>query len=104
MAKRLIPSFNRVLIEKIVPPTKTNTGILLPESTTKLQSGKVVAVGPGARDRDGKLIPVGVKEGETVLLPDFGGTEVKLGDKEGFTQLIWPYWIGLHRYPPFNTA
>jgi hypothetical protein len=48
----------------------------------QLQSGKVVAVGPGARDRDGKLIPVGVKEGETVLLPDFGGTEVKLGDKE----------------------
>ncbi|XP_062172768.1 10 kDa chaperonin, mitochondrial-like [Alnus glutinosa] len=82
MAKRLIPSFNRVLVEKIVPPTKTNSGVLLPESTTKLQSGKVVAVGPGARDRDGKLIPVSVKEGEAVLLPDFGGTEVKLGDKE----------------------
>jgi hypothetical protein len=48
----------------------------------QLQSGKVVAVGPGARDRDGKLIPVSVKEGEAVLLPDFGGTEVKLGDKE----------------------
>lgn len=48
----------------------------------QLQSGKVVAVGPGARDRDGKLIPVSVKEGETVLLPDFGGTEVNLGDKE----------------------
>ncbi|KAK4753717.1 hypothetical protein SAY87_001821 [Trapa incisa] len=82
MAKRLIPTLNRILIEKIVPPSKTNTGILLPEKTSKLNSGKVVAVGPGARDRDGKLIPVGVKEGDTVLLPEYGGTEVKLGDKE----------------------
>lgn len=38
MAKRLIPSFNRVLVEKIVPPTKTNSGVLLPESTTKVKS------------------------------------------------------------------
>ncbi|KAI3419073.1 uncharacterized protein J3R85_013414 [Psidium guajava] len=82
MAKRLIPTLNRVLIEKIVPPSKTNTGILLPEKTTKLNSGKVVAVGPGARDKDGKTIPVSVKEGETVLLPEYGGTEVKLGEKE----------------------
>lgn len=42
----------------------------------------MVAVGPGARDRDGKLIPVTLKEGDTVLLPEYGGTEVKLGDKE----------------------
>ncbi|XP_072981888.1 10 kDa chaperonin, mitochondrial-like [Typha latifolia] len=82
MAKRLIPLLNRVLVEKIVPPSKTNTGILLPEKTTKLNSGKVVAVGAGARDRDGKLIPVSVREGDVVLLPDYGGTEVKLGDKE----------------------
>ncbi|RWR75995.1 chaperonin, mitochondrial-like protein isoform X1 [Cinnamomum micranthum f. kanehirae] len=82
MAKRLIPSLNRVLIEKVVPPSKTNAGILLPEKTTKLNSGKVVAVGPGARDRDGKLIPFTLKEGDTVLLPEYGGTEVKLGDKE----------------------
>ncbi|GLU18921.1 hypothetical protein SLE2022_351970 [Rubroshorea leprosula] len=82
MARRLIPAFNRVLVEKILPPSKTNSGILLPDKTPKLNSGKVVAVGPGARDRDGKLIPVGVKEGDTVLLPEYGGTEVKLGEKE----------------------
>ncbi|XP_062150139.1 10 kDa chaperonin [Alnus glutinosa] len=82
MAKRLIPSLNRVLVEKILPPTKTTAGILLPEKASKLNSGKVVAVGPGARDRAGNLIPVSVKEGETVLLPEFGGTQVKLGDKE----------------------
>ncbi|XP_074560801.1 10 kDa chaperonin, mitochondrial-like [Curcuma longa] len=79
---RLIPSLNRVLVEKIVPPSKTSVGILLPEKTNKLNSGKVVAVGPGTRDRDGKLIPVTVKEGDTVLLPEYGGTEVKLCEKE----------------------
>jgi chaperonin GroES len=82
MAKRLIPLLNRVLVEKIVPPSKTHAGILLPEKATKLNSGKVVAVGAGIRDREGKLIPVSVKEGDTVLLPEFGGTQVKLGDKE----------------------
>ncbi|XP_057785552.1 10 kDa chaperonin, mitochondrial-like [Salvia miltiorrhiza] len=82
MAKRLIPLFNRVLIEKITPPTKTTAGILLPEKTAKLSSGKVVAVGPGSHDREGKLIAVSVKEGDTVLLPEYGGTVVKLGEKE----------------------
>ncbi|ESR59570.1 10 kDa chaperonin [Citrus sinensis] len=82
MAKRLIPAFSRVLVEKIIPPSKTNSGILLPEKTSKLISGKVVAVGPGARDVNGKFIPVSVKEGDTVLLPEYGGAEVKLGDKK----------------------
>ncbi|EXB36449.1 10 kDa chaperonin [Morus notabilis] len=81
-SKRLIPTLNRVLIEKIVPPSKTNAGILLPESSTKLNSGKVVAVGPGARDKSGNVLPVALKEGETVLLPEYGGTQVKLGEKE----------------------
>ncbi|KAG6497729.1 10 kDa chaperonin, mitochondrial-like [Zingiber officinale] len=82
MAKRLLPLLNRVLVDKIVPPSKTSAGILLPEKTTKLNSGKVIAVGPGARDRNGNIIPVTVKEGDIVLLPEYGGTEVKLGDKE----------------------
>ncbi|XP_058078917.1 10 kDa chaperonin, mitochondrial-like isoform X5 [Magnolia sinica] len=82
MVRRLIPSLNRILVEKIVPQSKTNAGILLPEKTNKLNSGKVVAVGPGARDRDGNVIPVAMKGGDTVLLPEYGGTEVKLGDKD----------------------
>ncbi|RDY07818.1 10 kDa chaperonin, mitochondrial, partial [Mucuna pruriens] len=82
MAKRLIPSFNRVLIEKIVPPSKTSAGILLPEKSSQLNSGKVIAVGPGSRDRVGNLIPVAVKEGDHVLLPEYGGTQIKLDDKE----------------------
>ncbi|KAK2641008.1 hypothetical protein Ddye_022771 [Dipteronia dyeriana] len=85
MAKRLIPSFNRILVEKIVPPSQTNSGILLPKKTTQLNSRKVVAVGPGAYNSDGKLIPVTVKEGDTVLFANFNrGTEVKLGDREYF--------------------
>ncbi|KAL2320639.1 hypothetical protein Fmac_029608 [Flemingia macrophylla] len=82
MAKRLIPLFNRVLVEKIVPPSRTNAGILLPEKSSKLNSGKVIAVGPGLHTKEGKLIPVAVKEGDTVLLPEYGGTEVKLENKE----------------------
>ncbi|KAK8512737.1 hypothetical protein V6N12_030153 [Hibiscus sabdariffa] len=83
MAKRLIPTLNRVLVEKIIPPSKTTSGILLPEKSTKLNSGKVVAVGPGAMDKgEGKAIAVPFKEGDTVLLPEFGGSRVKLGDKE----------------------
>ncbi|KAF5473182.1 hypothetical protein F2P56_009809, partial [Juglans regia] len=82
MAKRLVPLLNRVLVEKIVPPSKTHAGILLPEKATKLNSGKVVAVGAGIRDKEGNLIPVSVKEGDNVLLPEYGGTQVKLADKE----------------------
>ncbi|XP_011075517.1 10 kDa chaperonin, mitochondrial-like [Sesamum indicum] len=83
MAKRLIPTLNRVLVEKIVPPSKTTAGILLPEKSSKLNSGKVVAVGPGLRgEAGGNHIPVAVKEGDTVLLPEYGGTQVKLGEKE----------------------
>ncbi|CAA0817175.1 10 kDa chaperonin [Striga hermonthica] len=82
MAKRLIPTFNRVLVEKILPPSKTSAGILLPEKSAKLNSGKVIAVGPGTPLESGHKIPVAVKEGDTVLLPEYGGTQVKLGDKE----------------------
>ncbi|GLJ24340.1 hypothetical protein SUGI_0464630 [Cryptomeria japonica] len=82
MAKRLIPCFNRILIEKVVAPSKSTGGILLPESTGKLNSGKVVAVGPGARNKEGNTIPVSFKEGDHVLLPEYGGSEIKLGDKE----------------------
>jgi len=55
---------------------------LLPESTSKLNSGKVIAVGAGSRGKDGNTIPVSVKEGDHVLLPEYGGTEVKLAEKE----------------------
>ncbi|VFQ85919.1 unnamed protein product [Cuscuta campestris] len=80
--KRLVPTFNRVLVEKITAPAKTTGGILLPEKSAKLNAGKIVAVGPGIRDETGNHVPVALKEGETVLLPEYGGTQVKLDDKE----------------------
>ncbi|KAH1188801.1 chaperonin, mitochondrial [Glycine max] len=89
MAKRLIPCFNRILIEKIVPPSKTSAGILLPEKTSQLNSGKVIAVGPGSRDKAGNLIPVSVKEGDHVLLPEYGGTQIKLDDKEYGFEIVF---------------
>nr|VDC65740.1 unnamed protein product [Brassica rapa] len=82
MMKRLIPTFNRILVQRVIQPAKTESGILLPEKASKLNSGRVIAVGPGSRDKDGKLIPVSVKEGDTVLLPEYGGTQVKLGEKD----------------------
>ncbi|KAJ4848559.1 hypothetical protein Tsubulata_007861 [Turnera subulata] len=82
MARRLLPSLNRILVEKIVAPAKTNSGILLPEKAAQLNAAKVVAVGPGAHGKNGDTIPVTFKEGDTVLLPEYGGTQVKLGEKE----------------------
>ncbi|KAK9915774.1 hypothetical protein WJX75_003992 [Coccomyxa subellipsoidea] len=84
MAKRLIPLLDRVLVEKLQPATKTLGGILLPETAvSKMSEGKVIATGPGRRNlQNGETIPVSVTEGQTVLLPEYGGTVVKLGEKE----------------------
>ncbi|KAL4425233.1 hypothetical protein ABPG75_009249 [Micractinium tetrahymenae] len=81
--KRLIPILDRVLVQKTVAPTATAGGVLLPESAVqKINSATVVAVGPGRRSSTGELVPMSVKEGDKVLLPDYGGTTVKLEDKE----------------------
>lgn len=48
----------------------------------QIQEGKVIAVGPGLRTKDGNTIPMSLQEGDTVLLPNYGGTEVKMGDVE----------------------
>jgi chaperonin GroES len=52
--------------------------------TSQMNEGVIMAVGPGRRDKDGQLIPMGVKEGDKVLLPEYGGSLVKLNDKELF--------------------
>jgi len=82
MFKRLLPLSDRVLIRKAKPVEKIG-GIILPESAQKkLNQGTVLAVGPGARSKDGSLIPPSVKEGDTVCLSEYGGTEVQLADGE----------------------
>mmetsp|Transcript_16836 Transcript_16836/g.50282 ORF Transcript_16836/g.50282 Transcript_16836/m.50282 type:complete len:99 (-) Transcript_16836:349-645(-) len=77
-SKRLIPLLDRVLVRKVAAPEQSIGGILLPESAAKLNEGIVIAVGAGRRDKDGNLIPNDVKEGDTVLLPEYGGTAVQI--------------------------
>lgn len=58
---------------------------MLPEqSQGKVASGTVIAVGPGSRSKTGDIIPTQVKEGDKVLLPEYGGQKVKVDDKELF--------------------
>ncbi|KAJ5690777.1 10 kDa heat shock protein [Penicillium macrosclerotiorum] len=81
--KSLAPLLDRVLVQRIKPETKTASGIFLPESSVKEQNeAKVLAVGPGAIDRDGKRIPMGVSAGDKVLIPQFGGSPIKVGEEE----------------------
>jgi chaperonin GroES len=83
-AKRLIPLLDRVLVKRMEAP-KSIGGILLPEAAgTKLNEGMIISAGPGRRDKDGSVIPMGVKEGDKVLLPPYGGSEIKLGDEDYF--------------------
>ena len=80
--KKLRPLMNRVLVKKAEPLTKTKGGILLTENRQdQLNFGVVIAVGPGRHLDNGQLKPVSVKEGETVLLPEYGGSKVTLGDE-----------------------
>ena len=76
------PLGDRVLVEPIEEKEQTVGGIIIPDSAKeKPMQGKVIAVGKKT-DKDGKEIAFDVKKGDTVLLPKYGGTEVKLGDKK----------------------
>lgn len=79
----LRPLQDRVLIRRVDPETKTPGGIFIPDTAQeKPVEGEVVAVGPGIRDRDGKLIPLDVKSGDRVLFGKWSGTAVKLDGEE----------------------
>ena len=83
--KKLRPLMNRVLVRKAEAITKTKSGILLPEKNAEqLNFGVVVAVGPGRHLDNGQLRPVLVKEGDTILLPEYGGSKVVLGDEQEY--------------------
>lgn len=83
MAMSLKPLGNRVVIEPIEQEEITAGGIVLPETAKeKPQRGKVLSVGPGDRDEDGKRIPMDVSEGDTVLFAKYAGTEIKLDGKK----------------------
>ena len=80
---KIQPLGDRVLVEPKKEGEVSKGGIIIPDTAKeKPQEGKVVALGTGKLDDDGKKIPFNVKKGDTVLMPKYGGTEVKLGDKE----------------------
>ncbi|KAM0715791.1 hypothetical protein Q7P37_008305 [Cladosporium fusiforme] len=81
--KSLAPLLDRVLVQRMKPETKTATGIFLPDSAVKeINEAKVLAVGPGLQDKEGKRIPLGVQAGDKVLIPQFGGSPIKVGEEE----------------------
>jgi chaperonin GroES len=81
--KKLLPLADRVLIRRVLPQTKTASGVFLPESSiTKNNEGEVVAIGPGAKTKAGEVIPMTVSIGDKVLLPEYGGLAVKLDGDE----------------------
>ncbi|KAJ1333649.1 chaperonin GroES [Microdochium nivale] len=81
--KSLVPLLDRVLVQRVKAETKTASGIFLPESAVKeLNEAKVLAVGPGAVARDGARVPMGCAAGDRVLIPQYGGSPVKVGEEE----------------------
>ncbi len=78
----LEPLGDRVIVEPGEGEEKTASGIVIPDTAKeKPQEGKVLAVGPG-RYEEGKLIPLEVKVGDSVIYSKYGGTEVKAGGKD----------------------
>jgi chaperonin GroES len=73
------PLHDRVLVRRIEAEEKTAGGIIIPDTAKEKPSeGEVVAVGPGIRDDDGKLIELGVKPGDRILFGKWSGTEVRI--------------------------
>ena len=77
------PLHDRVVVKRIEGEEKTKGGIIIPDSAKeKPHEGEVIAVGPGARDESGKLIPLDLKSGDRVLFGKWSGTEVKIDGKD----------------------
>ncbi|ASG21577.1 MULTISPECIES: co-chaperone GroES [Nitrospirillum] len=77
------PLHDRVVVRRVESEQKTAGGIIIPDTVKeKPQEGEVVAVGPGARDEQGKLIALDVKAGDRVLFGKWSGTEVKIDGAE----------------------
>ena len=84
MAKsKFRPLHDRVVVKRVESEEKTKGGIIIPDTAKeKPQEGEVVAVGSGARDETGKLVPLDIKAGDRVLFGKWSGTEVKLNGED----------------------
>ena len=77
------PLHDRVVVERLDSDEKTAGGLIIPDSAQeKPMQGKILAVGSGARDDSGKIQPLDVKEGDTILFGKWSGTEVKIDGKD----------------------
>ena len=77
------PLHDRVVVKRVEEDTKTKGGIIIPETAQeKPMQGKIIAVGAGARDESGKLVPLDVKKGDLILFGKWSGTEVKIDGDE----------------------
>jgi chaperonin GroES len=80
---KLRPLHDRVVIRRVEEEGKTTGGIIIPDTAKeKPVEGEIVAVGPGARDEAGKLIPLDVKKGDRILFGKWSGTEIKLDGED----------------------
>jgi chaperonin GroES len=77
------PLHDRVVVRRIDADEKTAGGIIIPDTAKeKPMEGEVVAVGPGARDEKGQLVPLDLKAGDRILFGKWSGTEVKIDGAE----------------------
>ena len=77
------PLHDHVVVRRIEEDDKTKGGIIIPDTAKeKPQEGEVIAVGPGARDESGKLVPIDLKAGDRVLFGKWSGTEVKIDGED----------------------
>lgn len=77
------PLHDRVVVRRLESEEKTKGGIIIPETAKeKPQEGEIIAVGSGARDESGKLVPLDVKKGDKVLFGKWSGTEVKIDGQD----------------------
>ncbi len=77
------PLHDRVVVRRVDAEEKTKGGIIIPDTAKeKPQEGEVMAVGPGARDENGKVQPLDVKVGDRILFGKWSGTEVRLDGEE----------------------
>lgn len=77
------PLHDRVVVRRLNSEEKTVGGIIIPDTVKeKPQEGEVIAVGPGARNEQGQIVPLDVKQGDKVLFGKWSGTEVKLNGED----------------------
>jgi chaperonin GroES len=80
---KIRPLGDRVLIKRVAEEEKTKGGIIIPDTAKeKPQEGKVISVGKGKANEDGKITPLDVKAGDRILFGKYSGTEIKLNGEE----------------------